>query len=170
MLSSHTSRLRRRTTRLLRAIALAAVAGSASLALAAPAGAAQNFVIGDGNAVVGTHVTFWGAQWWKLNTLSGGPAPAAFKGFANEVTGTCGGSWTTDPGNSSDPPLGPLPPVIEAIAAHSVTKSGRTISGDITSVVLIATDPGYAPNPGHAGTGTVVRVVCGPGSEEGGVG
>src|SRR5207245_10880832 len=45
-----------------------------------------NFVIGDGNSAVGTHVTFWGAQWAKLNTLSGGDAPAAFKGFENDRT------------------------------------------------------------------------------------
>ena len=51
-----------------------------------PAGATtSNFVVGDGNATLGTHVTFWGAQWWKLNSLSGGTAPAAFKGFANEL-------------------------------------------------------------------------------------
>ena len=160
--------MRSKRTRSLRgrAIALAAVAGLACLAPAAPAGAAENFVVGDGNAAVGTPVTFWGAQWWKLNTLSGGSAPAAFKGFANEVHGSCGGSWTTDPGNSSEPPEGPLPPVIEAIVSGSVTKKGKVISGDITSVVLIATNPGYRPNPGHAGTGTVVGVVCSPALEE----
>src|SRR6185312_16787225 len=99
----------RRTTRGLKA---AAACGLLCLAAAAPAGAAtSSFVVGDENATMGAHVTFWGAQWWKLNSLSGGTAPAAFKGFANEVTGGCGGSWTTDPGNSSDPPAGPLPPV-----------------------------------------------------------
>lgn len=36
-----------------------------------------NFVIGDNNAANGTPVTFWGAQWWKLNSLSGGSAPAS---------------------------------------------------------------------------------------------
>src|SRR5690242_13619597 len=155
MLSSHTSRSRR-FKGFARAIALTAAAGCASLALAAPAGAAENFVVGDGNASVGESVEFWGAQWAKLNTLSGGAAPNAFKGFANEVNGSCGGSWTTDPGNSSDPPDGPLPPVIEAISASSITKKGRVISGNIVSVVLIATDLGYRPNPGHAGTGTIV--------------
>jgi hypothetical protein len=32
--------------------------------------------------------------------------------------------------------------------------------GDIPEIVLIETDPGYEPNPGHAGTGTVVAVTC----------
>ncbi len=161
MLGTHSSR-----SRPARALALAAATVGAALALAAPAGAAENFVIGDENAVVGTQVEFWGAQWWKLNSLSGGTAPASFKGFANEVEGSCGGTWTTDPGNSSDPPEGPLPPVIEAISSHSITKKGRVISGDVVSVVLIATEAGYGPSPGHAGTGTVLRVLCGPGSEE----
>jgi len=167
MLGRQSTRARRGRagTRFTRGLALAAVTGAASLALASPASAAENFVVGDGNAAVGTHVTFWGAQWWKLNTPSGGPAPAAFKGFANEVTGSCGGSWTTDPGNSSEPPEAPLPPVIEALVSGSVTKKGRVISGDIVSVVLVATNPGYGPNPGHAGTGTVVGVVCGPEEE-----
>ena len=153
-------------SRLARALALAAATVGAALALAAPAGAAENFVIGDENATVGTQVEFWGAQWWKLNSLSGGTAPASFKGFANEVEGGCGGTWTTDPGNKSEPPEGPLPPVIEAISAHSVTKKGKVISGDIVSVVLIATEEGYGPNPGHAGTGTVIKVLCGPGAED----
>jgi hypothetical protein len=58
--------------------------------------------------------------------------------------------------------------VIEAIVSSDVNKEGKTISGDIQSIVLIATEPGYGPNPGHAGTGTVVGVRCGPGSDEGG--
>jgi hypothetical protein len=150
-----------------RAVSGAVLCGLACLAAAAPAGAASSsFVIGDGNAALGTHVTFWGAQWWKLNSLSGGTAPAAFKGFANELAeAKCGSSWTTDPGNSSDPPEAPLPGLIEAIASSHVVKSGRTISGDVAAVVLISTEPGYGPNPGHAGTGTVVGVGC-PGSEE----
>ena len=54
----------------------------------APGGGA--FVIGNGNSANGTAVTFWGAQWWKLNTLSGGAAPAAFKGYAlNPKVPTC---------------------------------------------------------------------------------
>ena len=151
-----------------RAVAGAALCALACLAAAAPAGATtSSFVVGDGNATLGTHVTFWGAQWWKLNSLSGGTAPAAFKGFANELAELkCGSSWTTDPGNSSDPPEGPLPGLIEAVAASHVDKKGRTISGDVAAVLLISTEPGYGPNPGHAGTGTVVGVLCRAGEEE----
>ncbi len=101
-----------------------------------------------------------GAKWWKLNTLSGGVAPAAFKGFADTAAPACGESWTTRPGNSSEPPAGPLPVLMEAVVSTHVAKTGPTISGDTAEVVLIATEPGYAPNPGHPGTGTVVGVVC----------
>jgi hypothetical protein len=150
-----------------RAVPGAVLCGLACLAAAAPAGAASSsFVIGDGNAQLGSHVTFWGAQWSKLNSLSGGAAPASFKGFANTLAeAKCGSSWSTDPGNSSDPPVAPLPGLIEAIASAHIVKSGRTISGDVAAVVLISTEPGYGPNPGHAGTGTVVGVGCPEGEE-----
>jgi hypothetical protein len=132
-------------------------------------GSAGSFVIGDGNASIGTSVTFWGAQWGKANSLSGGPAPAAFKGFANtsETPPACGTDWSTDPGNSSGPPLGPLPEFIEVIVSSHIVKSGSTISGDTQKVVKVKTDSGYADDPGHAGTGTVVKVLCG-GSSGGG--
>jgi hypothetical protein len=120
-----------------------------------------SFVIGDGNAAVNTNVTFWGAQWAKLNTLSGGGAPNAFKGFAlKPSTPACGTDWTTDPGNSAPPPAGPLPSLMAVIVSSSISKSGSTISGDTAQVVVVSTNPGYQPNPGHAGTGKVVAVVC----------
>jgi hypothetical protein len=125
-------------------------------------GVTASFVIGDGDAVVGKKVTFWGAQWAKTNTLSGGSAPDAFKGYANTVTSnsqTCGGSWKSDPGNSSDAPS-TVPATIQVIAASSISKTGAIISGNIRKVVTIKVDSGYAPNPGHAGTGTVMSVVC----------
>ena len=147
-----------------------ALIASCSITFTASASAAGNFVIGDQQAVPGAQVTFWGAQWWKLNSLSGATAPAAFKGFADTIVSpsACGGAWTTDPGNSSDPPIGPLPPFIDVLVSSTITKSGRIISGDTTEVVSVATDPGYGPNPGHAGTGTVVSVICRAGENSGG--
>jgi hypothetical protein len=121
-----------------------------------------SFVIGDNNAIVGQHVTFWGAQWARRNSLSGGPAPAAFKGFGN-VTSTnppaCGGTWRTGPGNSAPPPA-TVPRTITVIAASSIRKSGPVISGNIPKMAIVMTDPGYDSNPGHDGTGTVVSVSC----------
>ncbi len=117
------------------------------------------FVIGDLDAVVGNHVTFWGAQWWKLNHLSGGTAPASFKGFANCANPPCGGTWISDPGNSSHPP-DTVPADITVIVSSLITQSGPIESGDIPMMVTIHTDPGYGPDPGHEGTGTVTAVVC----------
>ncbi len=120
-----------------------------------------NFVIGNNNAAVGTSVTFWGAQWWKLNSLTGGAAPASFKGFEKSPsTVTCGTSWTSSTGNSPPPPAGPLPTFMAVIVASSISRSGSTISGNTVHVVIVQTNPGYAPNPGHAGTGTVVAQIC----------
>jgi hypothetical protein len=47
------------------------------------------------------------------------------------------------------------------IASSKVSKSGNTISGDIPAIVIVQTAPGYAPNPGHPGTGKVLAVFCG---------
>jgi hypothetical protein len=129
----------------------------------APGGGA--FVVGDLSAAGA--VTFWDAQWWKLNALSGGSAPASFKGFVpNAVAApTCpgaggpGAAWATDPGNSTPPPAGPLPDYMAVIVSGSINKLGPVISGDATRVVVVHTNPGYEGNPGHAGTGTVVTTL-----------
>ena len=119
------------------------------------------FAIGDGNSAAGAAVTFWGAQWSKLNVLSAGAAPASFKGFAKSPqTPSCGVGWSTDPGNSAPPPAGPLPTFLGVIVTSSASKSGSQISGDTRHLVVVLTDPGYQPNPGHPGTGVVVATVC----------
>jgi hypothetical protein len=120
-----------------------------------------SFAIGDKESADGTSVLFWGAQWAKNNPVSSGTSVSAFKGFAlNPATPTCRVSWSTDPGNSTPPPAGPLPAYMGVIVTSSYSKSGSTISGDIVHIVVVRTNPGYAPNPGHAGTGTVVGQVC----------
>ena len=120
-----------------------------------------SFVISAQNAVLGNSVTFWSSQWAKDNVLSGGAAPASFKGFAeNPTTPSCGAAWSADPGNSTPPPSGSLPARMAVIVTGSAGKSGSTISGNTVHIVIVQTNPGYAPNPGHAGTGTVVTIVC----------
>jgi hypothetical protein len=148
-----------------RLVAAGAAVAAASLALAggALADAPSNpgtFVIGDQNVQVGSPVTFWGAQWWKDNPLSTGLAPASFKGFAVDATATCGQDWTTDPGNSSHPPA-TVGDVISVIVSSHITKDGPVISGGATAVAQVAVDPGYAGDPGHPGTGTVIGFLCG---------
>jgi uncharacterized repeat protein (TIGR01451 family) len=123
------------------------------------------FVVGDltvGNVgqSTGKSVTFWGAQWWKLNSLSGGAGPAAFKGFEDSpAQPVCGVNWTSRPGNSTPPPAA-IPAYMAVIVSSSITKSGATIGGDTLHLVIVRTDPGYEGNPGHAGTGTIVGVIC----------
>ena len=47
------------------------------------------------------------------------------------------------------------------VVPNKVTQSGSTISGNITRVVIVKTNPGYQPDPSHPGTGTVVATLCG---------
>jgi len=42
----------------------------------------------------------------------------------------------------------------------AVTKHGSSIGGTITKIVVVITAAGYAANPGHPGTGTVVAAYC----------
>jgi hypothetical protein len=119
-----------------------------------------SFVVGDLSDT--GSVTFWDAQWWKANALSGGAAPASFKGFANTLSTTpptCGGNWSTAPGNSSAPPA-TVPSFMAVVGSSTATQSGSDIAGNIGEIVVVQTAPGYAPDPGHSGTGTVVAVLC----------
>jgi hypothetical protein len=143
-----------------RAVALAALLGSTALAgsAAADTSAPPVFVIGDGNAAVGTHVTFWGAQWAKDNSVSGGTAPSAFKGLALSTDATnC--LFSSGPGNSVDPADALPAGDVAVLVASSIVKSGSTISGTFVGMVAVQPDPGYASDPGHAGTGAVVGVL-----------
>jgi hypothetical protein len=124
------------------------------------------FVIGDLEAGLGNHVTWWSSQWAKINVMSGGAPPNAMKGFSgfeDNFLGlpppNCGGTWSTDPGNSAPPPAS-VPKYMGVIVSSRVTQSGSIISGDIKQVVVVRNDPGYAPNPGSPGTGTEVAIVC----------
>jgi Bacterial Ig-like domain (group 3) len=121
-----------------------------------------SFVIGDTTAVVGRVVTFWSATWSGQNALSGGRAPASFKGFASTISSNppvCTDTWTSRPGNSSKPPRS-LPPYMGIVVSSTVTKSGSDISGNVPEIVVVKTNAGYASNPGHPGTGRVVAVYC----------
>jgi hypothetical protein len=124
------------------------------------------FVIGDLEAGLGNHVTWWSSQWAKINLMSGGASPNAMKGFAgfeDNFLGlpppNCGGSWSTDTGNSTPPPPS-VPKFMGVIVSSRVTQSGSIISGNIKQVVVVRNDPGYAPNPGNPGTGTEIAIVC----------
>jgi hypothetical protein len=119
-----------------------------------------SFVVGNQGALAGASVTFWGAQWATLNPLSSGQGPASFKGFAETTSSTdCGASWSTDTGNSSNAPAS-LPSFMAVIVAGSVSQSGSVVSGGAPEIVIVQTNPGYAPDPAFPGTGTIVGVLC----------
>jgi hypothetical protein len=141
-----------------------AASASSSADVFPPTTARGAFVIGDisaGSPTIGHAVYFWGSQWAKQNSLSGGSAPSAMKGFADSSTPnlTCGATFSTAPGDSSAPPPS-LPSQIDVIVSSEVTKNGSTISGTITHIVVVQVNPGYGPTPGHRGTGTIIGTVC----------
>lgn len=123
--------------------------------------AGGQFVIGNlVNMSITSNVNFWGSQWRQNNPMSGGAAPNAFKGFENGLAlPTCGSTWTSRPGNSSNPPS-TVPTNMAVIVSSSVTQSGSTISGNVKKIVVVRTNPGYGPSPGKAGTGKVIAILC----------
>ncbi len=128
------------------------------------------FVLGDvtvAGSGPSTIVTWWSDSWWSLNSLSGGAAPLSFKGFAGSVTtlpttspaNSCGTTFKTLPGNSP-PPTSGVPSYMGVLVASSVAKTGNEINGNWGKIVVVRTDAGYAPSPGHPGTGTIVATFC----------
>jgi len=151
--------------------AAAVVSGAAATNTAPVSGAplpdASAFVLGDitvGAATPGATVTFWSHSWWKENAVTSGPVDPNFKGFTGALPAKsprCGDTWTTTGGNSSNPPA-TIPPVMTVIVSSSITTSGETISGNVAKLVIVATDAGYDPNPGHPGTGHILATInCG---------
>lgn len=118
------------------------------------------FAVGDRSSAMGASVTFFGAQWDSANSLSGGAAPNAFKGFATSPGSppSCGGTFVADPGNSGSPPA-TVPSYMGTLVTSKVTKSGSNITGTVTHLVVVKTSS-YGPSPGAGGKGTVVAVIC----------
>jgi hypothetical protein len=128
------------------------------------------FVLGDrtvASATSGTSVTWWSDSWSSVNSLTGGVAPTSFKGFAGTITtlpttspaNVCGTRFKTTGGNSP-PPTSGVPSYMGVLVAGAVTKTGTTIDGTWNKIVVVKTDPGYSPSPGHPGTGKIVATFC----------
>ena len=115
-----------------------------------------SFVIGDHDS---GRVTFWSPQWSNQNWQSHGSTPSGFRGWVSGSFGpNCIGSRWTSNGNPT-PPSGTLPTYMAVIETSSSTQSGSRYSGDSVHIVIVKTDAGYAGNPGHDGTGTVVATL-----------
>lgn len=112
-------------------------------------------------------VTWWSSSWSNVNFMTAGAGPDSYKGFDGRVTAlptkspadSCGSMFTTRPGNST-PPTGDVPTYMGVLVTGSVSKSGLTISGTWSKIVVVRVDPGYGPNPGHEGTGAIVATFC----------
>ena len=109
-----------------------------------------SFVVGDRSAT--GSVTFASQQWASRNALSGGAAPASFKGFADGGTPACGTQVFARPGNRMP---ADVPAYFAVAVTNGLAKAGPTISGTVTKVVVVRADPKAR------GTGTVVGTVCG---------
>jgi MBG domain (YGX type)/Bacterial Ig-like domain (group 3) len=106
-----------------------------------------SFLVGDRSD--SGNVTFWGSQWSKHNSLSGGQAPSWFSGYTNSWSG--GSSWSS---NSNDNgPSGSLPSYMAVYVTSSISRYGSGVSGNADHLVIVKTDPG------SYGTGTVVGSV-----------
>ena len=152
-------------------VALTVLGTAAAFAVAlvpvAAADTSSGFAIGDDEASVGAHVTFWSAQWWKANDLSTDITRPSFKGWATSIDTTkC--TFTTRTGDSPPPPDGPIPQYITAVVTSQVTQSGSVIDGTVKAFALFKVDPGYDGNPGHEGTGTVLDLLSCTASGSGG--
>jgi hypothetical protein len=132
----------------------AATESAAALIYAFPSGGGA-FVIGD--LATTSLRTFWGQGWSAANSLSGGPSPQGFLGFARNPTApTCGGRWHTTDG---PPPSAPLPDYMGVIETSSVTSSGEQFSGATARIVVLRTTE-YGPVATQTGRGTYVTGAC----------
>jgi hypothetical protein len=124
------------------------------------------FTLGDNSAVPSTTVNWWNQNWNLVNSLSGGAAPPAFKGFLATVTlpsttpaNLCTSNWTTSGGNSPPPPA-TVPAYMGVVVSSKITKTGNNLNGNYMKIVVVQTNPGYAPGPVNSGTGTIVATFC----------
>jgi hypothetical protein len=109
----------------------------------------------------GSYVVFWGSGWAKANDFPD-MRGNSFKGFAPSVSSTpptCGSTWTAHRGNSNGAP-GTMPAYMAVAITDDVVGHRGRLSGEIIEIVIVRTNSGYRPDPGHAGTGTVVAVLC----------
>ncbi len=139
-------------------------ANAAGTETTASAPGVGGFVVGDvsaGAPTNGSTVNFWGSQLWKKNVFSGvNNAPASMKGYIDNAPGfACGVNWTSDPGNSSNPPS-TIPVNMVVVVSSTITQSGSTESGNIRHLVVVHASPGYGPAPGHDGYGNIIATIC----------
>lgn len=149
---------------------------ASSASEAATVGESSAFVIWGGNPAglaLDQQVTFWGAQWSaevQGGDFTGNPS---FKGYAEMGPGLAvceplahtaraplldPACWTTKPGNSGPPST--VPAYLAVTISTAIAKSGSMIYGNSAALGILRVAPGYGPNPGHPGTGTLVAIAA----------
>jgi PKD repeat protein len=106
------------------------------------------FVVGD-QAATGA-VAFWSPSWWRLNALSGGPAPASFKGFVTQAPG----GWVASPGLDHSPAN--VPEWMAVLVASRVEKDDSVIRATADRMVVVHVGAYVARTIGR---GTVVAPI-----------
>jgi hypothetical protein len=131
------------------------------------------FVVGDipagypgfaGVPPSGNTVTFFGNNWKAANPMTlGNSSGNAMKGFVeatNPVTPTCGSTFSSGGGASTNPPAS-LPPRVAVIVTTQSTSTGSTkAQGTIKAIVLVDVSAPGAYSQGSGGSGNVVGIVC----------
>jgi hypothetical protein len=147
-----------------------------STVIVASAPSSGGFVVGDvsagattssllsGTISNGNTVNFWGSQLWKKNVFTGvNNSPASMKGYIDQgpVLGpqACTKQWTSDPGNSSNPPA-TIPNYMLVVVSSFINQNASTEWGDIKHIAVVHVTPGYGPAPGHDGFGQIVGWIC----------
>ncbi|WP_125775624.1 PKD domain-containing protein [Antribacter gilvus] len=112
---------------------------------------------------VGDTVYYWGSQWaqwagYNRATVNG------FKGYVSTsptaAAPTCGETWTSGPGNSTEPPA-EVPEYMAVVVTSPLAHDSNTYSGVVEKIVIVRTDGAYGDSPGHPGRGEVVATICG---------
>jgi hypothetical protein len=125
------------------------------------------FVVGNssaGNPTNGTDVTFYGQNWGKDNSFSGGNADSGLNGYVTSSGGyTCGATWSSSTKSTATPPS-TIPGDMLVIVSSKVSESGTTVSGTILHIVVVAVDSGYSASgmcqQAGQGSGKIVETVC----------
>jgi len=53
-----------------------------------------------------------------------------------------------------------VPSYVAVLVTSSVSQSGSVVSGTVSEIVVVSTNPGYLNDPGDPGFGTVVAILC----------
>jgi hypothetical protein len=118
----------------------------------------QSFAVGDLSASIGATVTYYGGAWAVSNTLSNtAKPPPQFKGFVQQLASDPaqpGGTWSTPAPDQLVPPPS-VPSYMAVLITSRVDRNRSQITGNVTRLAVIQTDPGYSPAASKA-TGRLV--------------